>query len=400
MYSVIWAYPWDFLDEGADSALGRIADAGLNGMSVAAAYHSVRALCPHNPNRAVVHGEGGVVYFKPEPSFFKGKRLRPVESALLADNEQAVSPRANGDPLSIVCEAAARRGLKVHAWTVLHHNTRLGTAFPDCTIENAFGDRYPFGLCPANPDVRAYTLGLIRSLAQREDLDTIELESLGYMGMDHTGHHSKGTALAPLQRFLLSICFCAHCAGYMTAQDVDVAQARQDVRENLLAYFSGSREGGGDTPEELAKALGAERAAGILAAREEAVFSLLAEIRQVVRAPQKLSVMITPSRLATGAQVSGGVARAAKRTDRLLHQAFSTDAAPIRKAVAEVAAQADGTPVFAGLQAIAPFVRSSEEMVERVRAARSGGAEGAQFYHYGLMPLENLEWIRRALVKL
>ena len=36
----------------------------------------------------------------------------------------------------------ADTGLAVNAWMVLLHNTRLGEAYPDVTVENAFGDRY------------------------------------------------------------------------------------------------------------------------------------------------------------------------------------------------------------------------------------------------------------------
>src|SRR5262245_10448187 len=136
MYSAIWTYPWDLLDEGLDLALGRIAETGLDGISVAAAYHSIRALCPHNPKRDVYHGEGGWIYFKPSDEYFADGRIQPVvsEMALALDI----------DPLQTIARQAVNHKLKVHAWTVLHHNTRLGTAYPDCTIENAFGDRYPF----------------------------------------------------------------------------------------------------------------------------------------------------------------------------------------------------------------------------------------------------------------
>jgi len=412
MYSAIWAYPWDFQDEGVDEALARIADAGLNAVSVAVAYHNVRALCPHNPRRAVYHGEGGVIYFRPDATFFQDARLRPVESSLLAE----------GDPLSRICEAANKRGLKVHAWTVLHHNTRLGTAFPDCTIENAFGDRYPFGLCPAHPDVRAYTLGLVRSLAAREGLDTIELESLGYMGLDHTGHHSKqGLELDTLHRFLLSICFCEHCAARMEASGVAVAQAREAVLKEMREVFAGRfttrREI--DALGALTKVLGRENADGILAARDEVVLTLLEEIYWHIQGAggrvsgvgqtdtlpptpdlletQRLCLMVSGSPLATGALAGVTLSLARQWTDRLLTQAFQRETTAIRKAVADVAVRRGSTPVFAGLQSLAPFVRSGAELAERVSAALDAGAEGLQFYHYGLMPLSNLEWIRTAL---
>src|SRR5207253_3034253 len=106
------------------------------------------------------HGEGGAVYFRPDTEILRPLRIRPFVSQLCAEQ----------DPLAAVCAEAARRGLRVHAWTVLHHNSRLGAAYPDCTLVNAFGDPYPFGLCPAHPDVRAYTIALVTALAQREEL--------------------------------------------------------------------------------------------------------------------------------------------------------------------------------------------------------------------------------------
>ena len=87
MYSALWIYPWDLLDEGIDTVLGRVADAGVDAISVAAAYHHVRALCPHNPKRAVYHGEGGVIYFRPEFGTFTDSRIRPALSVLAHDSD-------------------------------------------------------------------------------------------------------------------------------------------------------------------------------------------------------------------------------------------------------------------------------------------------------------------------
>lgn len=389
MYSAIWTYPWDFLDEGIDTVLGRAADAGLSAVSMASAYHTVRTLCPHNPRRAVYHGEGGVVYFRPDPAAFEQTPIKPVESELLA----------GGDVLAQVCEAAPRHRLKVHAWTVLHHNTRLGTQFPDCTLLNAFGDRYPFGLCPAHPHVRAYTRGLVQSLAARPNLDVIELESLGYMGMDHSGHHAKqGIELDALHRFLLSICFCEHCAARMTECGVEVDRAREDVVREMRGFFSGHfREAGDDALGAFAEILGREQADGILAARDEVVLTLLEELYWLVREPQRLSVMVTGSPLATGAQAGLTLSEAREWTDVFLTQVFQKQTSAIHEGVSDITTRRGGTPVYAGLQAIEPFVGSAAELAERVNAAVQAGAEGIQFYHYGLMPLANLQWIRQSL---
>ncbi len=391
MYSAIWAYPWDIIDEGADVVVGRVAEAGLNGISMASAYHTIRALCPHNPKRAVYHGEGGVVYFRPNTNLFTGLKIQPQESAL----------GANTDPLMDLCEAGTKQNIKIHAWTVLHHNTRLGTMHPDCSVENAFGDLYPFALCPANPHVRAYSTALVKSLSLYSAVDTIELESLGYMGIDHTGHHSKaGIELDPLHKFLLSICFCPHCCEKMEAHGVNTHAARIGVVQEMQSFFNGIFRLSDDPVESFMDVLGTENAEGILAAREEIVLTLLEELYWLIKKPQKLSVMVTSTPLATGAAAWVTLSQVRGWTDRLLHQAFSKDPGEIHKELSDLAVRRGSTPVHAGLQAMAPFILTRQDLVDRVQLVFEAGAEGVQFYHYGLMPLETLTWIREAIYSL
>jgi hypothetical protein len=389
MYSAIWVYPWDLIDEGLDASLGRIAEAGLDAISVATAYHSVRELALHNPKRVVVHGEGGVIYFQPDQEQFPSDGLHPVLSSLCEDS----------DPLADICDAAAKHGLKVHTWTVAHHNTRLGTARPDCCIQNAFGDIYPFGLCPSNPDVRNYTIGLVKCLAARPNVDTIELESLGYMGIDHSGHHSKaGLALDSLHQFLLSICFCSHCAERMAQNGVEVDVAREKITQELRGYFRGNyHTHDEDTLGALTEVLGRDNADGILAARDDSVLSLLEELYWLIQKPQRLSVMVSPSPLTTGALAGITLSQARERCDVLLTQAFQREADRVHAQVSDIAVRRGSTPLYAGLQSIQPFTIHSEDLVAASLAAARAGASGLQFYHYGLMPLENLNWITASL---
>lgn len=382
MYSAIWAYPWDLFDEGIDTVLGRVADAGMNGISVAAAYHNVRALCPHNPKRAVYHGEGGVIYFKPNFAYFTNS-LQPVESELIGDDHPPL--------FDDLCKAAARRNIKVHAWTVLHHNTRLGTANPDCTIVNAFGDRYPFGLCPSNPKVRQYSIGLVRSLAERYPLDVIELESLGYMGIDHSGHHSKsGVQLDETQRWLLSICFCRYCAARMEANGIDVDYARESIEGYLLSGFVD-----GGNHRDILSCVDME---GIAAARNQAVLTLLEEIAsQCDRSQTQICLYVSSNVRATGAPTGVPRDKAAAHCDRFLVQTSEKEPAKIEASLSPVVRSQAGLPVHAGLQAIEPFVQSAEDVAASIQAAVNAGAEGLQFYHYGLMRLQNLDWISAGL---
>ena len=388
MYSAIWIYPWDLLDEGIDSVLGRIADSGIDGISIAAAYHHVRALCPHNPRRAVYHGEGGVIYFRPDFGSFTDSRIRPTMSILAQDF----------DPLDRICAAAAKRGIKTHAWTVVTHNSRLGAEHAKCTIKNAFGDRYPFGLCPADPDVREYAKALVRSLAMKPNLDCIELESLGYMGIDHSGHHSKsGIELDEVHRYLLSLCFCHHCEAVMERHGVEVEPAKQRVVQELQSYFGGRFRGSSaDSVDQLTEILG-ENAERILAARDEVVLTLLEELYWLVDEPKTLSVMVSANPLSTGAGAGITLSQAREYCDRLLVQAFDLKPDGIRSKLNPVTARRGGKPVNAGLQAVTPFVKSSRDLTDSALAARDSGVDALQFYHYGIMPLENLDWVRSAL---
>ena len=391
MYSAIWIYPWDLLDEGIDTVLGRMADSGIQGISIAAASHHVRALCPHNPKRAVYHGEGGVIYFRPDFGAFTDSRIRPTMSVMAQDS----------DPLDKICAAAAQRGIKTHAWTVVTHNSRLGAEHPKCTIKNAFGDRYPFGLCPADPDVREYAKALVRSLAKKPNLDCIELESLGYMGIDHSGHHSKsGIELDEVHRYILSLCFCHHCEAIMERNGVEVERARSAVVQEMQGYFSGRFHGlSADSLEQLTEILG-EDADRILTARDEVVLTLLEELYWLVDDPKTLSVMVSANPLSTSAGAGITLSQAREYCDRLLVQAFDAKLNGIREKLNPVTARRGGKPVYAGLQAVTPFVSSARELADSALAARDSGVDGLQFYHYGIMPLENLDWIRSSLASL
>jgi hypothetical protein len=219
------------------------------------------------------------------------------------------------------------------------------------------------------------------------------------MGIEHSGHHAKaGISLDSLHRYLLSICFCAHCEGRMESNGVDFAKAKSDVIAEMRNYFS--VRGGFKTEDEvegLTEVLGEDNAEGIMAARDEVVLSLLEEIYWLIQKPQSLSVMVTGEQLTTGASASVTISEAREWTDRLLVQAFSKTHAEIYKSISDVAVRRGNREVYAGLQAISPYVDFADQLAENAVAARDAGAAGLQFYHYGLMPLDNLNWIRQAI---
>jgi hypothetical protein len=238
--SVGYAYPWDYL--GDPAAGQRAARLGLDSVALAASYHATRAGTPLHPRHRVVEVDSAC-YVPVRPDAWRGHRLVP--------------PVPASDPDGTSFEAARRQlagaGLPVEAWVVLTHNGTLGRAHPDLTVRNAFGDRYPYGLCPAGQDVQQYCLTLVREVLAAGSVSGIVLEACGPMGFDHAGRHEK-TEFAGwdgVSRTLLSLCFCSACLHRYTAAGIDGERLLEVVRAGVDA-------GAGTVEERLGAALAAE----------------------------------------------------------------------------------------------------------------------------------------------
>ena len=148
---------------------------------MATVYHAGRFLQPRSPRRKVYFPEDGTVYFDITPSKYDSSLIKP----------QVSSEMARGDALRALQEALHERGGRLSAWVVGLHNTRIGTAYPQVTVENAFGDRYVYAMCPNNPDACMYLRLLLEDMTSKYELDAVELESFNYMGYYHEFHHEK-----------------------------------------------------------------------------------------------------------------------------------------------------------------------------------------------------------------
>jgi hypothetical protein len=175
--NVMWLYPWDAADEGAEVVTQNIQErAGLNGIAVAVAYHSGMFLLPHNPRRKLLFPQPSL-FIQPDMSRFRSLALQPI-----------VNDLADSGIVDQIRKSTRSRGMELTAWVVACHNSGIGEQYPEVTSVNAFGDRHQPHLCPANPDLRAYLVALCADLAHR-DFDVILLESIEYMGFQHGYHH-------------------------------------------------------------------------------------------------------------------------------------------------------------------------------------------------------------------
>ncbi|GDY33017.1 hypothetical protein GTS_46500 [Gandjariella thermophila] len=217
------AYPWDLV--GDPAAAERIAGLGVDAVALAASYHTVRAATPLHPAHRVVDARHAAFYLPVREEAWRGRRLVPA----------APSWVDGPDPFGAAASALRAAGLPVYAWTVLTHSSRLGVAHPELTVRNAFGDRYPYALCPANGDVAEYCATLVGEIIHIGQPDGMVLEACGPLGFVHGGHHEKtdGAEWTPAQQKLLSLCCCAGCAARYAGAGIDVAELRAAIRSGV-----------------------------------------------------------------------------------------------------------------------------------------------------------------------
>lgn len=222
-----YLYPWDL--DGDPAAADRIAGLGVGEVSLAAAYHAVRAVTPFHPGHRVVTRDAAV-YYRPEPGLWRGSPLRPA----------APEPAASGS-FERAADALHAAGLRVNAWLVLAHNDRLGAAHPDCAVRNAYGDPYPWALCIGSPQVAEYAAALSAEVAALGCVDGIELEACGWYGFDHGSMHDKTGGCPPggAPGWLLDACFCRACTDAFRDAGAGPAELAREVRAALDAGYRG-----------------------------------------------------------------------------------------------------------------------------------------------------------------
>src|SRR5207253_3192765 len=115
-------------------------------------------------------------------------------------------------------------------------DSRIGRARPELAVVNCFGDRYPYALCPAQPEVREYLATLAAEAVRDSPATAVSLEACGQLGIVHLGQHEKteGAWPEPVQR-LLSVCCCVGCRGGLRDAGVDPDRAVSQLRAAVAA---------------------------------------------------------------------------------------------------------------------------------------------------------------------
>jgi hypothetical protein len=389
----MWAYSWDIQDQGLERSISELHDrAKMNTVSLATSYHAGHFLQPRSPLRKSYFPEDGTVYYRPQPQLLEGKRIQP----LMARN---VSER--GDMLDALVRAREAGGMAVSCWTVCLHNTRLGLLHPEDVTRNAFGDPNIFNLCPSSLAVRDYVATMVRDITTRYKPDMVELESPNFMGFLHGFHHEKdGVGLNPEDDFLFSLCFCEHCRKGGQRAGIDFDGARQVVCK-FLAEACEREIPEVQFPNFPAKGISAFRdypdLHAFLAWRTEPVTSLVREIRQQADEASKVVLIDLKEGWIGGVDL----AAVGKVCDGAILCGYDMEVGDVADLMR------NGRDVLGpdkylgtGFRVFYPEMRGANDLAVRAEAARKAGADGINFYNYGLIPATRLDWVRKTVDRL
>lgn len=400
MELALYAHPFDLDALAAHGGLPRLHELGFGEIAMATSYHDGRWLMPWHPAGRVRFLEDGTVHFRPRGDYGV---LQPLASSAV----DAAGP----SPLERLCAEAPRHGLRARAWNVFHHNSRLGERHPELCVQNAFGDRYTYALCPAQPAVQQYALAMVRDLAAHAGLGSIEFEALGWMGWKHSSHHDKASFTPRgLLDYALSLCFCRACCACLQREGGDPERSRAYAQDLVRRHVElGCAMAPAAVPERLEAAVEAaveaERAAAMTAllpaqtARTHTMVAFGRVLRAAMPPAVAAAVQVHPGALFTGSQLpvpqTPGL-----RADEYVVTAYGENPAAIDKLLqGETMVQIEG-PAHRKRLSIwpkAPQLASDEDLVKVRALAEARGVATIAIYHLGLLPWRTLERVARVL---
>jgi hypothetical protein len=404
--SSLLAFATDLLDEGLETVADNVQHrGGADGITLAAAYHDARDVFPHNPRRVVYFQEPGAVFFQPSPELFRPLELQPTVSALLDGR----------DLVTDLVALARRRDMDANAWVVLLHVDR-GREIEPYAQRNAFGDPYLTQLCPANPNVRAYARAVIADVASR-GVDSILMESFHHFPFAHGYHHERAfVEITPLTSFLLSLCFCESCAAAAGERGVDSASVRDGIQSTIRDGLSPDHADSVSIDDVAGvRAMFDGELGAFLDARSAVVTSLVAELIDAAREANPDAALVPVDEGGaikgyTAGQPTGEPApsiawrlgvdlrQIADMAGTLEVMAYASTAERVLVDLeAYMSAIPDSAKLGVILRPLRPDCDGPANLRAKVDAASTLGVDRLDFYHYGLAPLDALDWVKSAL---
>lgn len=383
----LYAYPWDLPGIGqVDIARlrGELDALGVQGLTLAASYHAGKFISPRGNGR-VTFPEDGAVYFAALPERYGA--LKPLVS-------QVVDRRV--DPFATL---AADGRIPVDAWVVLNHNYRLGTVHPQCTVQNLWGDSYPYSLCPTHPETQAYARALCIDIAEQGIATALSIESPGFMVYAHGFHHEfQQVEMNAWVDAVLGLCFCPQCVAGIERESIDVTGLQRRLAHALRQYLTSNAAPSGDMAASwlLADLLGDDDLRAMIRWRCDAVTALVASIRDAVPKHVGVNVIATCQRPHATAFLEGMDLKALAAVADAIEFPFYQSSAERVEADAFDALRrvSDGK---AHLRAILrpgpPDMTSPGQLADTVARLQQQGIADCSFYNYGMLRTRDFQSI-------
>ncbi len=387
-YRSLYTYAWDIADIGVTQFIDDMLNMGITDVTVATAYHAGKFIRPHakNPPR-VIFPEDGVTYFDPDlqryseiqPQAHSDQTLRAVLPALLKDGR-----------------------LKVHGWTVLLHNTRLGTEFPQYTVKNAFGDPYVYSLCPMQAAVFDYAVNLCADLSHQHALHSIVLETPGWQPYGHGYHHEFAqVASNPWLDNMLGMCFCDACKSAAKDKGIAIDALQTRVQNNISNYLALPADAQADqaaswTQSEL---LTDPELLAYISMRQDRVTQLVSAIRKAIPIQCELAVIPTVQRPTAACWTEGSDLKALSEVADYIEIPFYEPSANRAIADAWESLRQIGKPqkIRAILRPGLPDLNQGADLAPAMKGIQALGITEFAFYNYGLLPQYQLNHLANTL---
>lgn len=383
MEFALWAYPWDLIDEGVESVADRLAAIGISEINLATNYHSVQPFLPHNPKRKTFFAHASS-YFHPHEEYYG--RLSPVSNETMGEE----------DWLACIVEGVEDTSLSLNSWTIGCHNSRLGMANQDLTLESPFGDSLAFGLCPSQPATQKYLQSLLTDLSARAPFKRIELETFDYFyGTGFGWHHDKyHLELGRLGEFLFGLCFCDACCDNAQEIGIDVDEARTSAQDGLEAIINS------DLPPDTSIVSWLRthpELAAYIDVRMTTLTNLYSNLRTVTDDDIDLGRYTGFFEIEDAWMHGANLDTLAAHLDYYTVIAYESSRAEVVQRIRTADRLTSDIQLHAGILPGYPAVTSSDVVRDIIDGIAATNVERVSFYNYGLLPEQNLDWIEQAI---
>jgi hypothetical protein len=369
------AYPRELEAAGANEFLGRLkGEIGIDAVNLAAAHPPLRVWTPRAATHHHTICSSGGAQFIPDAARYTGGRLRPHAGAWLKGR----------DAFGRIVESARDQGLGVEIRATCLNDPGLVERYPHGACVSVFGDAHDARLCPSNPEVRQYLLGLVGDLA-RFGPESVELDDVGFgSGFGPQWYSTDWLDRQSPEAALLRWCFCASCL--QRAKDSGVNGGA--VRESVMSRLSLAADSEADSTQTPGDLLGADGTlAGFETVRRATVASLIRELAGGCAAPLWLT--------AVGMDPSSTLEETINEAVAGIVVPFSSG--HVAAAYEAIARAVPPDRIRASLRIRPPAVRSGSALVAEVHKIAGEGFAAVQFEEDGGSPAHCLGWLRQAI---